>query len=364
MGIRGLLILLFTSVVILMALVLGFVFFFLHQDIQGLLSDADIPFQSLFSASFIQYVVFASIGLFAALALGTWIFYMRAIHPIRELSEAVEAFIQRGEQLTFPNINRAPREIRTLSSNFTTFIGRAEQVHQKDTEMSRIKSDFISTAAHQFRTPLTGIRWALEALEKEQLTETQRELIVNAKNKSRDLVAIVKTLLDISSIESGKQKYMFEVIDLHALLVEVAHDFVPMANKAKVALYYAIDQTKFFVKGDRERLKWIFNNLIENAIRYTFESGAVRLSIVQNGSRILVNVQDTGIRIPAKDRANIFERFYRADNASAKENQGSGLGLYIARTIARDHGGDLSFADNEGTPGTTFTLWLPAISPP
>jgi signal transduction histidine kinase len=223
-----------------------------------------------------------------------------------------------------------------------------------------VKTDFISTAAHQLRTPLTGIRWALEALEKDDLTEGQRQMVADAINKSKDLVAIVGMLLDISSIESGKHKYNFQPLSLQNLVALVVNDFKHLSDECGIHLAYQIPQQGLpNVRADHEQIKWVLNNLVENAIRYTPKGGTVNVSVVTAPKRVQVLVRDTGIGISAKDRNNIFERFYRADNAVAKENKGNGLGLYIARTIATDHGGDLNFSANEGSPGTTFTLSLP-----
>jgi signal transduction histidine kinase len=106
-------------------------------------------------------------------------------------------------------------------------------------------------------------------------------------------------------------------------------------------------------------VKWVLNNLVDNAIAYTPEGGTVRVSVDAAERRIFVRVKDTGIGILPQDRANIFERFYRSQNAIAKKNAGNGLGLYIARTIASDHGGDLNFIPNTEGPGTTFVLSIP-----
>ena len=95
------------------------------------------------------------------------------------------------------------------------------------------------------------------------------------------------------------------------------------------------------IRADKEQIRWILNNLIENAIRYTPSNGRVSVWADMLGrGKVLIHVSDTGIGIPESDRSNIFERFYRASNAVAKENEGNGLGLYIARTVAKDHGGD------------------------
>ncbi len=282
------------------------------------------------------------------------------IKPVEAITASMKAFTGSQTFAPLPRMTLTAREIQDLSRVFIEFTNAVELVHERDMEMSRIKTDFISTAAHQLRTPLTGIRWALEALAKDPLSDSQKLLVDDAANKSRDLVAIVGTLLDISSIESGKHVYKFEHIQLEDVAAQVAHDFGHQAQESNVALQFEPPaQPLPPVRADRQQVKWVLNNLIENGIRYTPPGGTVRVQMVQVPGRIQVLVRDTGIGIAAKDRNNIFERFYRAENAVAKENKGNGLGLYIARTIATDHGGDLMFAANGTGPGTTFTFSIP-----
>lgn len=301
------------------------------------------------------------------LAIGTfWVIGATVAKPLKNLVSAMDTYAQTGEYVEMGDVEGAPTEIQSLHNSFSAFINRAAESHKHDTEVSRVKSDFISTAAHQLRTPLTGIRWALEALEKEQLTENQRALIVSAKDKSKDLVAIVGTLLDISAIESGKYQYVFETVDMEKLLESMVQDFGPVAAQKQISLFYSHEHKEGEVipsaRADRERIKWVLNNLIDNALQYTPAGGSVRLSLDVSERRLFIRVKDNGIGIPAEDRASIFERFYRAQNAVTKQQKGNGLGLYIARTIATDHGGDLSFAGNEDGAGTTFTLALPVAS--
>lgn len=283
------------------------------------------------------------------------------VRPLKLIDIALRARASGKGQIELPAFHASPKEVRDLARGFREFADRVEESRAKDAEISRVKSDFISTAAHQLRTPLTGIRWALEALEKEKLTEQQQLLVRNAVDKSHDLVTVVGTLLDISSIESGKYKYDFRLNDLNGVVGEVVADFAPLANESGVSftVEYASPPA---VRMDRERMKWVLNNLIENAIRYTPSGGSVHVATTSVGGRALVLVRDTGIGIKEEDRNNIFERFYRAGNAIAKENKGNGLGLYIARTIVNDHGGELSFTANSEGPGTTFTLALPAAA--
>jgi signal transduction histidine kinase len=283
------------------------------------------------------------------------------VRPLRLIDKALRAFAEKQVPVQLPRITNAPREILELAAGVQVFAAKVAEAHAKDSEISRVKSDFISTAAHQLRTPLTGIRWALEALEKEPLNESQQLLVKNAVDKSHDLVAVVGTLLDISSIESGKYKYDFKVADLNSVVEEVVGDFLPHAKQSGVTLTYEQNALPA-VRMDRERMKWVLNNLVENAIRYTPPGGIVHVATQNMIGRAVVHVRDTGIGIKDEDRNNIFERFFRAGNAIAKENKGNGLGLYIARTIVTDHGGDLSFAANPEGVGTTFTLDLPVAA--
>jgi signal transduction histidine kinase len=318
--------------------------------------------QALHTLLLMQTVGLCIAGLLIAIALYFALSHM-VIRPLQTMITAMELYMTDGTRLPMEELTGAPKEITSLSTVFSQFRDQVEQAHRNDIEMSRVKSDFISTAAHQLRTPLTGIRWALEALEKEPLTENQLALVKNASEKSHDLVGIVGTLLDITAIESGKHKYNFEATDLQELVESVTKDFSALAVKNQVSLFYAKEEAPLpNAKADKERIKWILNNLIENAIQYTPVGGTVRVSTEAGSGRVFVRVRDSGIGIPVQDTGNIFERFYRGSNAVSKENKGNGLGLFIARTIATDHGGDLNFAQNENGPGTTFTLSIPALA--
>jgi signal transduction histidine kinase len=324
------------------------------------IAEAVIPLQSVGIAYSALFLVLIALTLcFMFLLLDRLI-----IRPVQLITHAMSTFAATNKLEPLPRMSLATSEIKNLRTVFLSFTDSVEQVHERDLEISRVKSDFISTAAHQLRTPLTGIRWALEALLKEQLTEMQQKLVADAANKSRDLVSIVGTLLDISSIESGKHKYQFELVQFSELVQSVVSDFMHQAAECSVSLVLQeLPSSVPQVRADRQQIKWILNNLIENAIRYTPAGGRVSVSLECVADRLVIKVRDTGIGITRKDQNNIFERFYRAENAVAKQNKGNGLGLYISRQIALDHGGELSFAANEDGIGTTFTLVLPFTGP-
>ena len=364
MGLRSILSLLFSAVLVIGLVVIIGSMAYLREQMTTLF-PAHIAIQASQSLQLLLMEQAAGmfISIIVLLLVLFIVFGVIIIRPLKSLTQAMEADISTGERVSLDDLERAPAELKTLAQMFDGFVDKVETAHRNDTETSRIKSDFISTAAHQLRTPLTGIRWSLEALGNEPLTEGQKALVDSATAKSHDLVSIVGTLLDISAIESGKYKYKMAVENVSDLLIEVANDFAPLSGKSSVSLFYARPETPLpTVKIDRERVKWVLNNLVENAIRYTPAGGSVRLSADAGSGRVFIRIRDTGIGIPQKDRSNIFERFYRAENATAMQNAGNGLGLYIARTIAKDHGGDLNFADNKEGPGTTFILSLPSVT--
>ena len=362
---RSLLLALFAGSLILICL-FTFVAFQIILDIFGSLLPETVSFGGIslpalwiiYANAALLYLLIAFLFVFLYLTIARLI-----ISPVKTIGAAMHEFAEHGRQMEMPPLDRSISEVSHFVDAFREYTDSVERVHERDMEVSRMKSDFISTAAHQLRTPMTGIRWALEALQKTPLSPDQQVLIDSAVGKSHDLVTIIGTLLDISAIESGKYKYKFEPVDMSGVLDEVVRDFTPLAQTRQVTLYYAKNEVPLAkAKADVERVKWVLNNLIENAIRYTPASGTVQVSMEGAMGRIFLHVKDTGIGIKEGDRSSIFERFYRAQNAIQKENSGNGLGLYIARTIAKDHGGDLNFEANKEGPGTTFTLSLPVAN--
>jgi signal transduction histidine kinase len=337
---------------------------FIHAYVLSLVPD---EFVAAISGPVWMVLILQAVALMVlALFLSGFSYYLNTrfiYRPLKDVTDAMHIFIENGTLQALPESPGLPKEVQILNVAYQEFTKRVEAAHARDQEISRVKSDFISTAAHQLRTPLTGVRWALEALQKTPLTPDQKMLIDSAVDKSHDVIGIIGTLLDIGAIESGKYKYTFLPTDIGKEVEAITRDFGPIAQTRQVTLYYVpTDAPMPKVRADKERIKWVLNNLIENAIRYTPANGTVRVYLSTGLGRVFVHVRDTGIGIQAGDRANIFERFYRASNAIQKENAGNGLGLYIARTIAMDHGGDLNFEANTDGPGTTFSLALPVAN--
>lgn len=302
----------------------------------------------------ITFVTFLFVAILVVLLLEQMV-----VKPLNLLSQVIQQFGSGMQANDIPDPKGAPHEIDHIFETFTSMAKRVEESRARDEEMSRIKSDFISTAAHQLRTPLTGIRWALEAMAKEPMDEGKKAVVADALEKNKQLIQIVRTLLDVSAIESGRYNYKFEPVALPELIHNTIEQLHEHAVRQQVTVRLEAPEFVPNIKADKERLRWVLINLIENGIRYTPKNGAVTVTLEPARGRVFVYVHDTGIGIPDTERNNIFERFYRGKEAAKMQNGGNGLGLYIARNVVRDHGGDLDFKSNVDGVGTTFFFSIP-----
>ncbi|OGY96549.1 MAG: hypothetical protein A2122_02465 [Candidatus Liptonbacteria bacterium GWB1_49_6] len=231
----------------------------------------------------------------------------------------------------------------------------------RDVAAIRSKNEFITVASHQLRTPITGIAWALETLEKDaSIGEADRAIVGNALEASHQLANIVEDLLMASKIEDGRFGYKFEPIDLVDFINKVLGEIMPHARSLGLAVYFDHPkETKFPpAYADPEKLTMLLQNLLDNAVRYNVKGGSITVKIeAPDGPFLTVSVQDTGIGIPPEGLEKIFTKFYRAENALKSQTEGSGLGLYIAQNIVRAHGGKI-WADSQAGRGTVFSFTL------
>ncbi len=229
-------------------------------------------------------------------------------------------------------------------------------------EAIRSKSEFVTVASHQLRTPVTEVTWALESLSHaEEMNDTDKTIVTTALASSRGLARRIEDLLNIAKMEEGQFGYSFEESDPVDFIAKTLADVLPSADRAGVKLYFdrpASALPPVFI--DPKRLSLALVNLLENAIRYNVQNGEVVVKADQAPDKpfVVVSVKDTGIGIPPEDMPKLFNKFYRAENAMKLQTEGSGLGLYIVRGIIRAHGGDI-WVESELNRGSTFTFTLP-----
>ena len=172
------------------------------------------------------------------------------------------------------------------------------------------------------------------------------------------MTALVEDLLDLAAIESGRRTPVIEPVSLEEVLAEVASSLRPLANRTRVELRINVASGLPNVSADRNELRQVFVNLLDNAIKFNRESGSVTVNAEKSGNDVKVSVADTGVGIPAQDLDRIFERFYRVDKARSREMGGTGLGLSIVKHILEAVGGSIRVESSVGK-GSTFTVLLP-----
>jgi signal transduction histidine kinase len=227
--------------------------------------------------------------------------------------------------------------------------------------MDKAKSEFVSLASHQLRTPLTGIEWTISLFsKKEKLTEQGKKYLNDINFSVNRLSMLIKLLLNVSRIESGNVGVVPEPLDLVALMAKDIREHQALSEKQNVSFIFAQHPEKLIAVTDKNLLAYIMHNLIANAIQYTPAGGKVEILLEEKKDSALYTIRDTGIGIPEKEQTRIFEKFVRASNAVTMKPDGTGLGLYIVRESVKLLGGKIWF-ESEETKGSAFFVELPLI---
>jgi PAS domain S-box-containing protein len=231
----------------------------------------------------------------------------------------------------------------------------------REREIDRAKTEFVSLASHQLRTPLTTIRWYSEMMlngDTGEINDKQRKFLVEINKGNQRMVDLVDALLNVSRIEMGT--FIIEPFptDLKELAKSVLGDLKPLIEKKKTIIKENYGTLIGKIGVDPKLLRMVLLNLFSNAVKYTSEKGTVLISIEKKDSDILIKVADNGCGIPKSSQSKIFTKLFRADNAREKDPDGNGLGLYIVKSVMDNSGGKVWFESQEGK-GTTFYVLLP-----
>jgi len=231
--------------------------------------------------------------------------------------------------------------------------------------IARAKTEFLSLAAHQLRTPLSAIKWTLDFLlgkDAEPLTEEQRKFLEGAFASNDRMIKLIDALLNVSRIEEGRFGYEFEPGDIVSLVENIISGLMPISNKAGVALKFTKPELVIPpLMFDKERMRFAIGNLIDNAVRYSRKDASdsfVTVAVRDTEDFVEVEVSDNGIGIPQEHVPHLFEKFSRAVNAQKATSEGSGLGLFIVKNIIVRHGGDIRVESQENR-GTHFIVTIP-----
>jgi PAS domain S-box-containing protein len=232
-------------------------------------------------------------------------------------------------------------------------------------ESDKLKSDFISIASHQLRTPLSAInmytRMLQDGLAGDLTSEQQPYLNIILTSVER-MNALIDTLLNITRIEAGGITVQSRPVQLDSLTRDILTEFAPAAKSKDIKLITSMPSTMQPLHTDNLLIKEICANLLSNAIKYTDAGGTVRFTMTDSPQEVRWEIADTGYGIPVKDQRNIFLKFFRAQNITTKDVSGTGLGLYLIKNLAEALGGELSFESKENV-GSTFYFVLPKNQP-
>ncbi|MDP2930757.1 MAG: ATP-binding protein [bacterium] len=227
--------------------------------------------------------------------------------------------------------------------------------------IERLKTEFVSLAAHQLRTPLSAIKWSIRmALDGDlgPMNKKQKDVLKKTYESNERMITLVNDLLNLTRIEGGK--YVINLVPVD--IVKICQDSIAFTkdnfeNKG-IKLIVKMPRKKITVMADEEKLKIVIQNLLDNAFKYTNRGGEVSLELKETVKNVSLGIEDTGVGINLMKQNRVFTKFFRSDEAVLLEPAGSGLGLYMAKNIIEGHGGKIGFKSQPGK-GTRFFFNLP-----
>ncbi len=326
-------------------------------------------------AEFRNALVLRVMSIVLLLVIAIWLaarwFAHRADHLSHELTDGIRRVVEKGEPVTFGW--RRPRELKELGENLSRLAlehnGNIQELQARTRELeasNRYKSEFLANVSHELRTPLNSILLLSKMLADEDSglprEAAQQAWVIN--EAGRDLRALIDNILDLSRIEARKTNFNLDLVDLPALIEELATMMTPQFDAKELPLRVEINgDAPRQIYSDGDKVRQVLKNFLSNAVKFT-RHGEVRL--VLRGAHetkacdcaVRIEVIDTGIGIPHAKHQRIFEAFRQADGSTSRRYGGTGLGLAISRQLARLLGGEIELVSREGQ-GSTFALLLP-----
>lgn len=228
--------------------------------------------------------------------------------------------------------------------------------------VNKLKSDFVSVASHQLRTPLSAIQWEIELMTSKNgkgLSEKQMKSLQTINSLSCRMTRLVNDLLDVTRIDQNRLILRKEKINLVDITRKIVEEFISLAKARNASISFnANEQRVPEIVGDPERLKLVVENLLSNAIKYVVKRGKIEIKIVRRNGSVVFSIRDNGAGIPEEQQRQVFEKFFRSDNIVKYQTEGTGLGLYIAKNIIEQSGGKIWFQSIENV-GSVFSFSLP-----
>jgi two-component system, OmpR family, phosphate regulon sensor histidine kinase PhoR len=230
-------------------------------------------------------------------------------------------------------------------------------------ELNDLKDEFIAVASHQLRTPATGVKQYIGLLLEgyaDPISPSQKLFLQKAEDSNNRQLQIIDDLLQVARVDSESFKLNISKVDINHILQLTVEELREKISKKRQSVFYVRPRRKIYAKGDSDRLRMVFENLIENASNYSPDDTTIEVRIRNTKDKVIIEIRDQGVGINRQDFPKLFQKFSRIPNQLSVEAGGTGLGLYWAYKIVQLHSGDIKVKSKLGE-GTTFTVVLPII---
>ncbi|MEK7460503.1 MAG: HAMP domain-containing sensor histidine kinase [Patescibacteria group bacterium] len=279
--------------------------------------------------------------------------------PLRELIRGMREVMKGNLSVSIKVATRD--EIGELARIFNLMVAKIRVARDREQEIATLKHEFVSIVAHQFRTPLTSMKWVLEAISSGDagaLTKNQIDLLEKGKISSDQLSDVLSDLLNMVQAEEGKFKHSPKNVEIVAFMQDIVRKYKELAQEKGITFEYETKMKAHSIPLDEEKFTLAIGSVIMNAITYTPRGGFIKLSLGSSENTLHIKVKDTGIGISKKDISKLFTKFSRGENALLVHPDGSGIGLYVAKNIIDKHEGRIWYEPEEEK-GSVFHIELP-----
>lgn len=271
------------------------------------------------------------------------------------ISSYRSGYVVRSLQTVENELLKANRELLKLNVVYS-------KVNRRLKEIDQMKTEFISVASHQMRTPLSATKWVMRMLldgDLGKLNDQQLEMLTKGYQTNERMILLINDLLNVSRIEEGRFQYRFVHMSIEEVVESVIQELYNLIKKRNIKFNYKVAKGEIpKLNIDPQKIRLVVQNLVDNAVKFTPPGGKVTINLNSDKENVYFSVTDSGVGIPASQQHRIFSKFFRADNVIRMQTDGSGLGLFIVRNVIDNHQGRVWFESTEGK-GTTFTFSLP-----
>lgn len=308
--------------------------------------DADL--YNYFKRNIYRAIIFSALFVIVLIIIVSFILSKKITKPLIKVKNAALEVAQGNYQQNIES--KGDDELAQLVKAFNL-------MSRKLLKLEKIRKESTSDLAHELRTPLTTIKGYLEAIEDGKI-EVNQESIAEMQEETQRMTNLIEKLNEFADAQNKVFELKLEKVNLTPIIEKIIKQQQGALSEKNITLDLQFEK-EYYIKGDQNSLFQIFNNIIENAIKYNVENGQIEIKALKENHNLVIYIQDSGVGITDRDLPFIFERFYRADKSRNSKNQGTGIGLAVAKELMEAHQGKIKVESNES--GTLFKLFFPEI---